>query len=90
MDEHRRVVPTGLLDAHHHVWDLAVRDQPGTTQVPVLRRTFTADQLASHLEAAGVAATIVVQTSTVPMRRRSFSQQLLTRRGCSVWSGGQT
>jgi L-fuconolactonase len=66
MDEHRRVVPTGLLDAHHHVWGLAVRDQPWTTQVPVLRRTFTANQLASHLEAAGVAATIVVQTVNSP------------------------
>jgi len=52
MDEHRQVVPVGLLDAHHHVWDLAVRDQPWTTQVLVLRRTFTADELASQLEAA--------------------------------------
>jgi len=66
MDEHRRVVPTGLLDAHHHVWELAVRDQAWTTQVPVLRRTFTANQMAPHLEAAGVAATIVVQTVNSP------------------------
>jgi transposase len=49
MDENCQAVPMGLLDAHHHVRDLAVRDQPWTTQVPVLRRTFTADQLAGRL-----------------------------------------
>jgi L-fuconolactonase len=53
---------TGLVDAHHHVWDLSVRDQPWTVHVPVLRRTFTADQLAPQLEPAGVAGTVVVQT----------------------------
>jgi L-fuconolactonase len=62
MDDHLRPGLTRLVDAHHHVWDLAVRDQPWTRQVPVLRRTFTADELVPQLEAAGVVATIVVQT----------------------------
>jgi L-fuconolactonase len=25
------------IDAHHHVWDLAVRDQPWTATLPHLR-----------------------------------------------------
>jgi L-fuconolactonase len=52
----------GLIDAHQHVWDLAVRDQPWTVQVPALRRTFIADQLAPLLPDAGVTETVVVQT----------------------------
>lgn len=58
----------GLVDAHHHVWDLAVRDQPwldGPGTAP-LRRTFTADDLAPAARAAGVRTTVVVQTVTVP------------------------
>jgi L-fuconolactonase len=54
------------IDAHHHVWDLTVRDQPWTAQLPVLRRTFTIDDLRPHLGAHDIAATVVVQTITVP------------------------
>jgi L-fuconolactonase len=54
------------LDAHHHVWDLALRDQPWTVQVPVLRRTFTAEELAPQLSAVGMAGTVVVQTVNSP------------------------
>jgi L-fuconolactonase len=54
--------PGELVDAHHHVWDLAIRDQPWTVQVPVLRRTFTADELAPFLPGAGIGGTVVVQT----------------------------
>jgi L-fuconolactonase len=28
------------VDAHHHVWDLTVRDQPWTAELPPLRRSF--------------------------------------------------
>jgi L-fuconolactonase len=64
MSEIRELGPESpwLLDAHHHVWDLSVRDQPWTVQVPALRRTFTTDELAPQLRAAGVAGTVVVQT----------------------------
>ncbi|WP_175412095.1 amidohydrolase [Streptomyces sp. TRM64462] len=58
----------GIVDAHHHVWDLAVRDQAwisGPALAP-LRRTFTLDDLAPYARAAGVRATVLVQTVTVP------------------------
>src|SRR3954470_1303003 len=49
------------VDAHHHLWDLSVRDQPWITeQLAPIRRTFTVDDLAAA--AAGVDATVVVQT----------------------------
>jgi L-fuconolactonase len=56
-----------LIDAHHHVWDLAVRDQPwlaGPGMAPI-RRTFTVDDLRPSARAAGVGATVLVQTVTV-------------------------
>ena len=55
---------TPRVDAHHHVWDLDVRDQPwitGDAMAPI-RRSFGIDDLAGKAAAAGVAATIVVQT----------------------------
>jgi predicted TIM-barrel fold metal-dependent hydrolase len=57
---------TGLVDAHHHVWDLSVRDQDWTTgqELEPIRRSFL---LADYPgQAAGVTATVVVQTVTVP------------------------
>ena len=56
------------VDAHHHVWDLAVRDQPwiaGPEMAP-LRRTFTIEELEAAARPAGVEATVLVQTVTVP------------------------
>jgi L-fuconolactonase len=56
-----------VIDAHHHVWDLAVRDQPwldGPDMTPI-RRTFTVDDLRPAARAAGIDATVLVQTVTV-------------------------
>lgn len=56
------------VDAHHHVWDLSVRDQDwirGPELLP-LRRDFTLDDLAPEARAAGVDRTVLVQTVTVP------------------------
>ncbi|MER6910256.1 amidohydrolase family protein [Streptomyces sp. NPDC000594] len=56
-----------LVDAHHHVWDLSVRDQEwitGAAMAPI-RRDFTTADLAAPARAAGVGATVVVQTVTV-------------------------
>ncbi|MEU9480278.1 amidohydrolase family protein [Streptomyces sp. NPDC048191] len=55
------------VDAHHHVWDLSVRDQdwirgPGLRP---LRRNFTLADLAPEARAAGVDRTVLVQTVTV-------------------------
>jgi L-fuconolactonase len=55
-----------IVDAHHHVWDLRVRDQDwirGQAMAP-LRRSFSVDDLRPDALAAGVAATVLVQTVT--------------------------
>jgi L-fuconolactonase len=56
-----------VIDAHHHVWDLAVRDQPWLSgpDMAAIRRTFTVDDLRPAARAAGVGATVLVQTVTV-------------------------
>ncbi|MDT0544827.1 MULTISPECIES: amidohydrolase family protein [Streptomyces] len=54
------------IDAHHHLWDLARRDQPwmdGPWADPI-HRTFTLEDLEPHLGANGVDATVVVQSSS--------------------------
>ena len=52
------------VDAHHHLWDLSVRDQSWITDdLAAIRRTFTVDDLAA---VAHVDATVVVQTVSVP------------------------
>jgi L-fuconolactonase len=50
------------IDAHHHVWDLAVRPQPWTDGLPALRRSFGLAELAPQLAAAHVDGTVVVHT----------------------------
>lgn len=56
-----------VVDAHHHVWDLAVRDQDWITgeALAPLRRDFTLEDLEPEARAAGVCATVLVQTVTV-------------------------
>lgn len=60
--------PAGLVDAHHHVWDLAVRPQPWLELAghEPLRRRFAESDLRPQAAAAGVVATVVVQTVTEP------------------------
>ncbi|MEU3410731.1 amidohydrolase family protein [Streptomyces sp. NPDC006658] len=56
------------VDAHHHVWDLTVRDQDwlhGPGLAP-LRRDFLLTDLEPEARAAGIGATVLVQTVTVP------------------------
>jgi len=57
-----------IVDAHHHVWDLSVRDQDWITgpRLAPLRRDFTVDDLRAETTAAGVGRTVLVQTVTVP------------------------
>ena len=57
----------GVVDAHHHVWDLSVRDQDWITgpELAPLRRDFTLAELEPQARAAGVGATVLVQTVTV-------------------------
>ncbi|MFC5212572.1 amidohydrolase family protein [Streptomyces coerulescens] len=63
-----------IVDAHHHVWDLSVRDQDWITgpELQPLRRDFTVGDLASEALAAGVGRTVLVQTITVPEETPEF------------------
>ncbi|MEV5101761.1 amidohydrolase family protein [Streptomyces massasporeus] len=63
-----------VVDAHHHVWDLSVRDQDWITgpELAPLRRDFTMKDLVSEARAAGVARTVLVQTVTVPEETPEF------------------
>lgn len=60
------------VDAHHHVWDLSVRDQDWIPEDSPLRRTFTVADLAPEARAAGVDRTVLVQTVTVPEETPEF------------------
>jgi L-fuconolactonase len=58
----------GIVDAHHHVWDLSVRAQPFLDQAELvpLRRNFLLSDLEPLAAAEGVTSTVVVQTVTEP------------------------
>ncbi|WUC83567.1 amidohydrolase family protein [Streptomyces sp. NBC_00536] len=64
----------GIVDAHHHVWDLSVRDQDWITgpELAPLRRDFTLADLAPEARAAGVTATVLVQTITAAEETPEF------------------
>ncbi|MFE0102111.1 amidohydrolase family protein [Streptomyces sp. NPDC059009] len=66
--------PAARIDAHHHVWDLSVRDQDWIRgpELAALRRNFTLPDLAPEAKAHGVTATILVQTITVPEETPEF------------------
>jgi L-fuconolactonase len=58
-----------ILDAHHHLWDLSVRDQPWLAsyqELEPLRRNFTVADLRPLAAAANVTATVVIQTVNEP------------------------
>jgi L-fucono-1,5-lactonase len=64
-----------MIDAHHHLWDLAAREhrwlmgaQPWATddELARLRRSYTLADLAPLAAAAGVTGTVVIQTGAEP------------------------
>jgi L-fuconolactonase len=57
-----------IIDAHHHLWDLSVRDQDWITgpALAPLHRDFLFDEYQHLADAYGVTASVVVQTVTVP------------------------
>lgn len=62
------------VDAHHHVWNLDVRDEPwisGPAMAPI-RRNFDLDELRPHASAAGVTTTVLVQTLSSMAESRDF------------------
>ncbi|MBA4864010.1 amidohydrolase family protein [Streptomyces sp. PSKA54] len=63
-----------IVDAHHHVWDLSVRDQDwiiGPDLSP-LRRDFGVPDLEPQARPLGVQATVLVQTITVAEETPEF------------------
>lgn len=58
-------VESRRIDAHHHVWDLEVRDQAWTRDLPGIRRSFSFDDLQPHMDDHEIAGTVVVQTVAV-------------------------
>ncbi|HTX29534.1 MAG TPA: amidohydrolase family protein [Streptosporangiaceae bacterium] len=65
---HTRARAAGIVDAHHHLWDLGARDQDwitGTALAP-LRRDFLLGDYRPLAESNGVAASVVVQTVSGP------------------------
>jgi L-fuconolactonase len=64
----------GIVDAHHHVWDLSVRGQDWLTgpELAPLRRDFGLDDLEPEAAANGVRRTVLVQTVTVAEETPEF------------------
>jgi len=52
------------VDAHHHIWDLTVREQSWMVgpELDPIRRNFSIDDLAPQAAAADITATVLVQT----------------------------
>lgn len=66
---------SAMIDAHHHLWDLAAREhrwltgaQPWATddELARLRRSFTLADLVPLAAAAGITGTVVIQTAAEP------------------------
>jgi L-fuconolactonase len=57
-----------IVDAHHHLWDLSVRDQPWLAQPELapLRRNFTLGDLQPIADAEGITSTVLIQTVIDP------------------------
>ncbi|HEX6449932.1 MAG TPA: amidohydrolase family protein [Trebonia sp.] len=75
-----------VIDAHHHVWDLSVRDQDWITGEAMarIRQTFTVDDLRPLAAAAGVEGTVMVQTVTVA---QETPEMLAVAAGSSLVAG---
>lgn len=63
-----------IVDSHHHVWDLAVRNQEWITgdALAPIRRSFSLADLLPEAQAAGVTASVLVQTVTVAEETPEF------------------
>ena len=62
-----------IVDAHHHFWDPAAADYPWLTDdLATIRRRFGPEDLEPQIRAAGVDATILVQTRSSADETREF------------------
>ncbi|WP_432483990.1 amidohydrolase family protein [Kineococcus esterisolvens] len=66
--------PRGVVDAHHHLWDPARRRYPWMERpgLAALRRPFGLAELRRAADAAGVTATVLVQTVADAAETREF------------------
>jgi L-fuconolactonase len=55
--------PRSRIDTHHHLWDLAIRDQPwiDPVQMAAIRRRFGLGDLDAAVAGCDIAATVLVQ-----------------------------
>ena len=60
--------PVGIVDAHHHVWDLTEHTQPWLDDpaLATINRSFHLSELLPQAVAAGVTRTVVVETDNIP------------------------
>ena len=72
------------IDAHHHVWDLSVRDQDWIPEGSPIRRDFTVADLAPEAAAAGVDRTVLVQTVTVAEDPVQSKRHAIGRATCGL------
>lgn len=72
------------IDAHHHIWDLAVRPQPWTDGLPAMRRTFTFEELVPTLDRHRFDGTVLVQTVNDP----DETSELLELAATQPWIAG--
>lgn len=63
-----------IVDSHHHLWDLTVRDQDWLTgdELAPLRRNFELPEFTAEARDAGVTASVLVQTITVAEETPEF------------------
>jgi L-fuconolactonase len=65
---------TGSVDAHHHLWDLSVRDHDwiDPDRMARIRRDFGPADLAAAVEGTDVRSTVLVQSVPVPAETREL------------------
>jgi L-fuconolactonase len=62
-----------IVDAHHHFWDPATADYPWLTdELAAIRRPFGPEDLAPIVAAAGIGATVLVQTRSSLTETKDF------------------
>lgn len=60
------------IDAHLHVWDLAVRPQEWTDDLPPLNRTYWVEELNAAMASAGIDGGVLVETINVAPETEEF------------------
>ena len=82
---------TAVVDAHHHFWTPPRADYPWLTDdLAAIRPAVRPDDLAPLLAAAGVDATVLVQTRSSLDETREFLATAAAHRSSAASSAGST